>query len=91
MPWPFGNAARRRHALLWRGRDSTLFCRIVNALRESGIPFERTKVRGYEAMPPSLERLRLFKPPVLKVEVPSQELTRARRILRHLVELKSHA
>lgn len=90
MIWPLGEAGPRPLRLLWRGRDSALFMRLVGALRQGGIPFHRTRVRGYEALPPALSRWALFPLPVFRVCVHPQNLAQAREILRQLIQSNAH-
>ncbi len=85
MVWPFRREART-HTLLWRGQDSSLFMTLVGALRQSGIPFERTRARGYESLPPTLYASALFPSPVFKICVRPQDLAQAREIIRVVVE-----
>ncbi len=63
--------------------------RLVDALRQGGIPFHRTRVRGYEALPPALSRWALFSLPVFRVCVRPRDLARAREILRQLIQSDS--
>lgn len=82
FPW-------REFTLLWRGRDPAVFRAIWTSLQSAGIFFERTRVRGFEASPPSLRMAAFFPPPVLDIKVRSEDESRARQVLHSILELSS--
>src|SRR5712692_3916480 len=84
MNWPFGKAETGAIGTLWRGQDPAFFMRVVRALRKADIPHERTRARGYEAMPPALSGWALFPLPVFEIRVHLPHLAQARGILRQL-------
>lgn len=87
-----GLAARfrwRKFALLWRGRDQVVFRAVWTALEAASILFERTRVRGFEAAPPSLAMTAFCPPPLLRIRVRAEDERRARQVLRSVLELSS--
>jgi hypothetical protein len=78
-----------RFTLLWSGRDQAVFRAVWQALEASGILFERTRVRGFEALPPSFAMAAFYPPPMLRIRVRAEDAGRARRILRAILELSS--
>jgi hypothetical protein len=66
-----------------------VFRAIWTSLQSAGIFFERTRVRGYEASPPSLQMAAFFPPPTFHIRVRSADESRARQILRATLDLSS--
>jgi hypothetical protein len=79
----------REFTLLWRGRDPAVFRAIWTSLQSAGIFFERTRVRGCEASPPSLQMAAFFPQPVLDIRVRPADESRAQQILRAILDLSS--
>ena len=85
MFWPLGKAGPSELTLLWRGRDPNFFRAIVRALEEMGVPFDKTRARGYEALPPSLYPATFFSRPVFAIRVRFGDKARAREIVREVL------
>ncbi len=83
---PLGKTASSELTLLWRGRDVNFFRAVVRALQKLGIPFDKTRARGFEAVPPSLYPATFFSRPIFAVHVRSGDEARARKIIREVLE-----
>ncbi len=83
---PLGKTASSELTLLWSGRDVNFFRAVVRALQEFGIPFDKTRARGFEAVPPSLHPSIFFSRPVFAIHVRIGDEARAREIIREVLE-----
>jgi len=89
MPWPGWQVQWRRWVLLWRGRDPAAFRALWEALEASDIFFERTHARGFEAAPPAYRSAPWFSLPVFHIRVRAEDASRARQILRVILQASS--
>jgi hypothetical protein len=80
--WLGGGFRWREFTLLWRGYDPAVFRAVCTALEAAGFFFERTRVRGFEAAPPSLRMPAFFPRPVFDIRVRREDEPRAWEIVR---------